>query len=267
MRRTIDASLVFPLLKLQKQHALLIGYRRKEISALTQLPPWSGYSGPLPSEGTLASGRAVYLFNNAKQYGFSISPEDGRTIEVGYKRYDKSIGSDFDITKYTADWHEFINFPWKHHVLQVRAFAGNSAGDVMPQGAFQVGGDNPGDTLIPVDSESVYLRGYPINTFRGRKAGLASLEYRFPVKDIELGWSSTPVFLRRVHGAVFAEAGNAWDNAFRSREFKRSAGAEVRLDTNLTYYLPITFRIVFAHGFDDKGESQVYVSLWMPSLF
>ncbi len=265
--KTLDASLLFPLLKFQKQHALLIGYRRKEISALTQLPPWPGYRGPLPAEGTLASGRAVYLFNNAKKYGFSISPEDGRTIEVGYKRYDKSIGSDFDITKYTADWHEFINFPWKHHVLQVRAFAGNSAGDVMPQGAFQVGGDNPGDTLLQVDDESVYLRGYRINEFRGRKAALASLEYRFPIKDIELGWSSTPVFLRRVHGAVFAEAGNAWDNAFRSREFKRSAGAEVRLDTNLTYYLPITFRIVYAHGFDDKGESQVYVSLWMPSLF
>ena len=265
--KTLDASLLFPLLKLQKQHALLIGYRRKEISALTQLPPWPGYSGLLPSEGTLASGRAVYLFNNAKKYGYSISPEDGRTIEVGYKRYDTSIGSDFDITKYTADWHEFINFPWKHHVLQVRAFAGNSAGDVMPQGAFRVGGDNPGDTLIPVDDDAVYLRGYRINAFRGRKAGLASLEYRFPIKDIELGWSSAPIFLRRVHGAVFAEAGNAWDNAFRSREFKRSAGAEVRFDTNLTYYLPITFRIVFAHGFDDKGESQVYVSLWMPSLF
>ncbi len=265
--KTLDASLVFPLLKFQKQHALVIGYRRKEISALTQLPPWPGYNGPVPSEGSLISGRAAYIFNNAKQYGFSISPENGRTVEVGYKRYDKSIGSDFNITKYTADWHEYIDFPWKHHVLLARAFAGNSAGDVMPQGAFQVGGDNPGDTLLQVDDESVYLRGYRINEFRGRKAGLASLEYRFPIKDIELGWSSTPVFLRRVHGAVFAEAGNAWDNAFRSREFKRSAGAEVRLDTSLVYSLPITFRIVFAHGFDEKGESQVYVSLWMPALF
>jgi Tol biopolymer transport system component len=265
--RTINASLVFPLLKLQKQHALLIGYRRKEFSALTQLPPWPGYSGPIPAQGALVSGRADYLFNNAKRYGFSISPEDGRTIDVGFKQYDKSLGSDFNITKYSADWHEYIGFPWKHHVLQARAFAGTSAGNVIPQGAFQVGGDNPGDTTLQVDDESVYLRGYRINAFRGRKAGLASLEYRFPIKDIELGWSSTPVFLRRVHGAVFAEAGNAWDNAFRSREFKRSAGAEVRLDTNLTYYLPITFRIVFAYGFDDKGESQVYVSLWMPSLF
>jgi outer membrane protein assembly factor BamA len=186
---------------------------------------------------------------------------------VGYQRYDKSIGSDFNITKYTVDWHEYIDFPWKHHVLLARAFAGTSAGDVIPQGAFQVGGDNPGDTLIHVDDEAVFLRGYRINEFRGKKAGLASLEYRFPIKDIELGWSSTPVFLRRAHGAVFAEAGNAWDDAFRSKDFKRSAGAEFRLDTDLTYYLPITFRIVFAHGFDDKGESRVYLSLSMPALF
>ncbi len=265
--RTIDASLVFPLLKLQKQHALLVGYRRKKFSALTQFPPWPGYSGPVPAQGALVSGRADYVFNNAKRYGFSISPEDGRTIDVGFKQYDKSLGSDFNIAKYSADWHEYIGFPWKHHVLQARAFAGTSRGDVIPQGAFQVGGDNPGDTTLRVDDESIYLRGYRINAFRGRKAGLASLEYRFPIKDVELGWSSTPVFLRRVHGAVFAEAGNAWDNAFRSREFKRSAGAEVRLDTNLAYYLPITFRIVFAYGFDVKGESQFYVSLWMPSLF
>jgi outer membrane protein assembly factor BamA len=209
----------------------------------------------------------VYLFNNSKQYGFSISPEDGRTVEVGCKRYDRSLGSAFDITKYTADWHEYIDFPWKHHVLLARAFGGSSTGDVIPQGAFQVGGDNPGDTLIQVDDESVFLRGYPINEFRGRKAGLAGLEYRFPIWDIELGLSSTPVFLRRIHGAVFAEAGNAWDGSYRSSDLKRSAGAELRLDTNLSYFLPITFRIVFAHGFDEEGESDVYLSLWMPALF
>jgi outer membrane protein assembly factor BamA len=186
---------------------------------------------------------------------------------VGYQRYDKSIGSDFDISKYSADWHEYINFPWKHHVLLARAFAGTSSGDVIPQGAFQVGGDNPGDTLIHVDDESVFLRGYGINAFRGRKVGLASLEYRFPIQDIESGWGNAPVFLRRVHGAVFAEAGNAWDDAFRSTDFKRSAGAEFRLDTDLAYYVPITFRIVFAHGFDEKGESRVYLSFSMPALF
>lgn len=261
--RTIDASLVFPLFKFQRQHELIIGYRRKEVSALTQLPP-----GPGPAQGDLVSGRANYLFNNAHQYGFSISPEDGRTVELGYERLDRSLGSDFNVTKYTADWHEYIDFPWKHHVLLARGFYGTSSGDVIPQRAFQLGGDNPGDSTIPVDSESIFLRGYPINAFLGRKAALASLEYRFPIKDIESGWSSTPIFLRSVHGAVFAEEGDAWDDKFHDSDFKRAIGAEIRLDTDLAYtLLPVTFRIVVAKGLDKKGESQIYLSLWMPALF
>jgi len=218
--------------------------------------------------GKLTSGRVSYLFNNAREYGFSISPEGGRTINLGYEKFDKGLGGDFTITKYTADWHEYIDLPGKHQVLQVRAFGGTSSGDVMPQGAFQLGGDNPGDTIIPVDAESVYLRGYPINEYRGRKAALASLEYRFPVVDVETGLSNAPVFFRRLHGAVFAEAGNAWDNGgIHGSDFKRSVGAEVRLDTTLAYYVPITFRLVIAKALDDKKDSLFYISLWTPGLF
>ena len=153
-------------------------------------------------------------------------------------------------------------------MLQARAFAGTSRGDVFPQGIFQVGGDNPGDTMMGIDDESIYLRGYPINAFRGRKAALASLEYRFPIKNIELGISSTPFFFRRLHGAVFAEAGNAWDDQYRSEDIKSSIGAEVRMDMDIAYQLlPITLRLVGAKGLDDRGESSVYFSLWMPGLF
>ncbi len=264
--RTLDAALVFPLLKNLSQHSLTVGYRRKEASALTHLPPWPGYSGPVPAEGVFASGRMSYLFNNAHQYSFSISPEGGRTVEIGYENFDQSLGSDFTLSKYTADWHEYISFPWKHHVLLARMFAGTSEGDVIPQRAFQLGGDNPGNTTIPVDTDIVYLRGYPVNAFRGRKAALASLEYRFPLGNIESGFGTAPVFLRRLHGALFAEAGNAWDDSFRSSDFKRSIGGELRLDTTLAYYLPITFRLVVAKGLDDKGESFAYISLWLPTL-
>jgi len=265
--KTIGASLVFPLFKLQRQHMLTIGYRQKDLADLTALPPWPGYSGPVPAVGRLASGRISYLFNNARQYNFSISPEGGRTINLGYEKFDKALGGDFTITKYTADWHEYLDLPWKHHVLQARAFGGTSTGDVVPQGAFQLGGDNPGDTIIPVDAESVYLRGYPVNEYHGSKAALASLEYRFPVVDVETGLSNAPVFFRRLHGAVFAEAGNAWDNGFHGSEFKRAVGAEARFDTTFAYYLPITFRLVLAKALDDKKESLFYLSLWSSGLF
>jgi outer membrane protein assembly factor BamA len=218
-------------------------------------------------EGVFASGRVSYQYNNSRRYDFSISPEHGRTIEIGYERMDKSLGSDFELNKYTADWHEYVNFPWKHHVLLVRGFAGSSTGDVIPQRAFQLGGDMPGDITLNVDDQTVHLRGYPVNAFRGQKAALATLEYRFPLQNLETGSGTTPFFFRRVHGAVFAEAGNAWDRTFESSDLKRSVGAEVRFDMYLFYYLPITLRLGGAFGLDEEGISQLIIGLWVPVLF
>jgi outer membrane protein assembly factor BamA len=153
-------------------------------------------------------------------------------------------------------------------VLLARGFAGTSSGEVIPQGAFQLGGDNPGDITINIENEAVFLRGYPANEFRGRKAALASLEYRFPVTDIESGaGGNAPLFFRRIHGAVFAEAGNAWEDAFRSRDFKKSVGAEARIDVFFAYYVPLTFRIGLAKGLDEKKETFLIFNLWAPALF
>ncbi len=238
----------------------------KDISALTQIP--AGYQGVVPAEGLLASGRISYIYNNAHTYINSISPENGRTIALGYEQFDNSFGSDFTIRKYTADWHEYLNLPGRHQVLLARFFAGGSRGDVIPQRAFQLGGDNPGDITINVEQESVFLRGYRPNEFRGSKVALASLEYRFPVADIESGIGGNgPLYFRRLHGALFAEAGNAWDDAFRSRDFKKSIGAEARFDVFFAYYLPLTLRIGLAKGLDEKKETFLIFNLWAPALF
>jgi Tol biopolymer transport system component len=262
--RTFGASLILPLLKVASQHELILGYRRKEISNLTGLPPWSGYSGQLPATGDLASVRASYLYNSARRYAFSISPEQGRTFEVGAERFDPALGSDFEYTKYTADWYEFLSLPWKHQVLLARAFAGTSTGQAPPQGAYQLGGDNPGDITLTQVDRTVMLRGYPANVLRGRKAALGSLEYRFPVTELEQGWDTKPFYYRRLHGALFFEAGNAWDGTYHEQDLHRSVGAEARLDMTLAYYLPITLRFVFAKGLDQGGETQLYFGLWVP---
>jgi Tol biopolymer transport system component len=262
-QQTYGLELTAPLIKTRTQHIVTIGYQWKEISALTKLPPWPGYSGPIPAEGVLASGKLGYLFNSSRKYNFSISPEQGRTVELGYERLDKSLGSDFGLNKYTADWHEYINFPWPHHVLQARVFAGTSTGEKLPQRAFSLGGDSPGDIALSIDDQDVYLRGYPSNEFRGQNAALASLEYRFPIVNIEHGGGQTPIFLRRLHAAVFGEAGNAWDGAFHGSDIKRAVGAEARMDMDLAYRLPITFRLVFAKGLDEEGKTAIYMGLWV----
>lgn len=260
--RMLDAALTFPWLEHDQQHALTLGYQRKNIAALSQLPPWSSYDGAIPAQGVLAAGRVSYVFNNAEKFGYSISPEHGRNIAIGYEQLDKKIGSDFNLKKFSIDWHEYVDLPFKHQVLLLRGYAGKSSGDVIAQRAFQLGGDTPGDMAIDIQDNNVYLRGYPINRYRGQQAGLASAEYRFPIQNIELGYENTPFFFKRLHGAVFAEAGNAWDSVFRRQDVKRSIGAEARLDMTLAYLLPTTVRLGLYKALDDRRDKMMVFSIW-----
>lgn len=259
--RMFDAALAFPLFELDSQHLLTFGYRNMTVSGLSPMP--AGYVGAAPAQGKLVTGRTSYYYNNAERYGYSISPEDGRSIELGYEQSGRKFGSDFDQKKYTIDWHEYIDFPFDHHVLLVRGYAGRSSGDLLMQRAFQLGGDNPGDFTLGVEDNSVYLRGYLPNQYRGQKVGLLSTEYRFPVQNLEFGFSNTPFYFKRVHGAVFYEAGNAWDGAFVSSDVKRAVGLEARLDMSLFYALPITVRAGLVQALDDKKETSVIANIWV----
>jgi len=275
-QRILGAQMIVDLVKTAVQQSLSLGFWRKDLSHRTDLAKLPGF-GPRPAEGDLLEGvlgsaRFGYQINTARRYDFSISPEQGSRVALGCERFDRFLGSDLEFTKCTADWHQYINFPWPHQVLQARAFVGASKGERLAQGAFQMGGEplgavtpeNPGDAILGLDDLSTVLRGYPENAFRGSKAGLLSLEYRFPISNLEKGFSTKPLFLRRLHGAVFAETGNVWDNTFHRGDLKSAAGAEARLDVDLGYSVPATFRIGIARGFDEKGETRPYIGIWLP---
>ena len=58
---------------------------------------------------------------------------------------------------------------------------------------------------------------------------------------MQRGFGTIPLFLRTIHGAVFADVGNAWTDSFRAAEMRRSFGAEFSLDAIVLYALPVTF--------------------------
>jgi hypothetical protein len=62
-----------------------------------------------------------------------------------------------------------------------------------------------------------------------------------PLRRIDRGAGTLPVFARTVHAAVFADVGHAWSEAFARRDVARSFGAELSLDAVLGYALPVTF--------------------------
>ena len=97
------------------------------------------------------------------------------------------------------------------------------------------------------------------DNFVGDTYHMLSVEYRAPLVWIEHGYRTFPLYLRRIWGAAFTDAGNAFFGPFHPQDVKVGSGAEVHLQFNLAYYLEADLKIGFAHGFSAPGGDQVYV--------
>ena len=67
----------------------------------------------------------------------------------------------------------------------------------------------------------------------GRQRGLS-----VSLRRIERGVGTWPAFARALHGAVFLDAGHAWEDKFRGSDVRVSLGAELSLDTVVGYTAP-----------------------------
>jgi hypothetical protein len=260
-RRSLGLDLIFPGAGLWSRQELTSGLRYQNFAAAD--PPPAGFAPP--AEGQLSSLRLAYAFTNSVRPPKAISPEEGRSLTLATELSAAVLGSDFTRRKYTLDWHEYTMLPWgAHQVLATRLFGGLAQGDLLAQRAFQVGGDSLGDLLQGLGTETLALRGYPLNAFRGQRVLLASTEYRFPLLNLEGGVGNGPLYFRRLHGAIFAEAADVYDRGGISiNDIRSAAGAEMRCDLDLGYRLPLTLRLVVAKGFDQGGENQGYLTLWL----
>jgi hypothetical protein len=61
-----------------------------------------------------------------------------------------------------------------------------------------------------------------------------------------------------VFGAVFVDAGNAYQGRFQPGELKFDVGAEANLNFNIFYYVESQLKIGYAHGFQALGGDQWY---------
>ena len=103
-----------------------------------------------------------------------------------------------------------------------------------------------------------FLRGYPANSFVGDSYQIVSAEYRAPLLRIERGYQTFPAYFRQLWGAVFVDAGNAYQGRFKFSDIKYDVGAELNLGLNLVYYLESQIKVGYAHGFSAPGGDQWY---------
>ncbi len=209
----------------------------------------------------------AWRYDSSRRYPLSISRNDGRRIRL-VAEDGSALSGDFDGQVLTASWREYIPLGGEH-VLALRALQGKGRGLSRD---FRLGGEDTGvrfDRLLNASGGALFgrreyaLRGYAegLPQLRGQNARLISAEWRFPGQRIERGIMAPPLGIMQWSGALFAEAGAAYDGNSPDRYY-RSAGLEFNADLNLFYLVPVRARLGIAHGFDEAiGGTRAYVSL------
>ena len=269
----VDAGLDFTFTRLDWAAVLRLGWDgtyRKVLGGSTgtaRLPEELGRKGGFGSEVTLRAS-----WSDAHRFVRSISPEEGRTLSVAAAVASRDLGSDYDLRSVRGSIAQYLRVPFtRHGVLALRLAGGESSGSIGTSAPFTLGGPLQPDVLSlllgsPLVSADE-LRGYPVGWLEGTGFALANAELRFPLASPERGRSTWPIFLRRVHGAVFGDLGDAFDlrgtlpfagHRFRKDELRLGAGAELRLELALGYFAVTDLRLGLAHAFGRvfRGEAQ-----------
>lgn len=234
-----------------------VSWQLAALAPAAALPPGSP---PPPAQGLLGTGILTLEYSSVRRWIRSISSEEGRRLSLEVRESSAWLGSDFASTSASASWAEFVKLPWSaHHVLALRVTGGAGVGALGNRRIFGLGGPSSWSLLsdaATLQSPTRLLRGYGPNTFTGRAFALATAEYRFPLADLERGFGVLPVFLRRLHGAVFVDAGDAFDPG-TSPVPRLGVGAELRTELTFGYLLSGDLRLGYARGLSAGGGDQL----------
>lgn len=218
-------------------------------------------------EFPLDAGAVVEVgFSSSRSYGISLGPQDGTNLvgRLEGRRYlepfegEETADGFVRLTTRTRSFHALRLPGFARHVVGVRLDAGAEAGSLGP--GFAAGGASGVGSPAPLDPElfgsaAFPVRGYAPGVQTGNRAIAATLEYRFPIALVDRGVGLLPVFLKAVHGDLFADAGGAWCAAAADDCTLRlgaaptrftplaSLGAELGVDLTLGYAADLPLRV------------------------
>jgi hypothetical protein len=198
--------------------------------------------------------RIGWTFDNAKSYGYSVSRESGATLRATWENAPEFMGSDAANSAMTADARVYGRLGPRHAAVAIRAAGASAWGDPNGRRLFSASGSDAASSSFDFGRGAIgLLRGFDADTVAGNHAAVTNLDYRFPLQRIERGSGTIPLFLRTIHAAVFADAGNGWNDSFRWQDVRASAGGEVSVDTVVGFGLPLSFTAGVAWRHDPVG--------------
>lgn len=201
--------------------------------------------------------RAGWKLDTTRKYGYSISDEYGFAVSAAGEWTSKAFGSTGNAGSVIVDSRGFMALGRSHAVLAARAAGATAWGTRAVRRAFAAGGSRPQAALFAFGRDAVALiRGFATDDTAGRHAAVMNLDYRVPLEWLERGVGTWPVFLRSLHGALFADGGAAWDSRLTRDRRRASIGAELSADVVVGYSVPLTLAGGVAWRHDPTGRSR-----------
>jgi hypothetical protein len=253
-----SAGATFTFTRLARALALRVGYGLTGYESLHDYPPVpAALRSSAFKDGLLSEASLIARYTDARRFTRSISPEEGRTVTVSLRSAGPALGSDFALSRVRGSYTEYLRVPFTEHtVLAASASGGLADGTIGGHAPFTLGGLSFPDpfAFIPgaiTESRSL-LRGYPSGALGGTGFVLGNLELRLPLATPAAGRSTWPVFLRRLHAALFVDGGDAFDRPgqvplaghhLSAEQLRFSAGAELRLEVALAYFFLTDLRL------------------------
>jgi len=255
------ASLTFPWGSTRRSHSFSVGYEARFLDPVRVAP------ADAPERGIAAELQFGFGFGSTERPAEAISPEDGVGLQIGTRFGLPALGSDFSYAAVDATASAYLRLPWaKHHVLALVGRAGVGQGDLGRRRLFSLGGPTLRDPVLDLLYTGRFLgtsvlRGYASGVFAGSNLVLGTVEYRFPIWRADAGAWTLPLYAGQLSGALFAEAGDAFDG-LRSRELHPATGAELRWNV-VAGNLGGAVRLGWAYGFDvaQGGGSRLYLGV------
>jgi hypothetical protein len=202
--------------------------------------------------------RAGWRISNAKAFGYSISAEEGASLALRTELTRRFLGADADAGAVVADTRHYLRAFPRHAVFAARVAGAASWGDERLRRLFAAGGAGPQPAGFSLDVDAIgLLRGFEASDLVGERAAVVNLDYRVPLAWVQRGIGTWPVFLRSIHGALFADAGHAWDRRFDRSAIRRSIGGELSFDVGFGSSLGLTIATGVAWRRDRDGDRDV----------
>jgi hypothetical protein len=264
---TLRGQISFPFRGILESFSLSLSLQMQHVTfedLPTVIPDPGDITPIIPEEAWLNSASINLGFVHARRYPRSISTEKGVTGSLSLSLQNPFIGSDVQALTLSYSASGFVPVPWTdRHVLSLSLAGGHVSSASGRTGQYSLGGALPQDVLTSVlfqePAGGRVLRGYPPAVVTGPNYQLWTLEYRFPLLEMDQGFGTLPVYFRQLKGSLFSDAGTAYEGYIADASLLPSVGTELVLSTIFAYYLSGNLRFGYAYGLGAEGIHDLYL--------